>query len=89
MVIVTIIMCTRVACAALTFVIRYAAIMEPLDSSNNLADWPIPAALSIWECIAAISRGHESIHNTQVCEQHARSSKDQTEFNNLLLPNGF
>jgi hypothetical protein len=64
MVIVTIIMCTRVACAALTFVIRYAAIMEPLDSSNNHADWPIPAALPIWECIAAISSG------ARVCPQN-------------------
>ena len=57
MVIVTIILCIRLACVALTFVIRYAAIIEPLDSSNNHADWPIPAAPASWECIAAISRG--------------------------------
>ncbi|MBL8790262.1 MAG: hypothetical protein JNM45_07170 [Rhizobiales bacterium] len=69
MIVLTIVLCIRVAYAAMTFVIRHAAIIEPLDSSNNHADWPIPAARSIWELVAPISSGGGLLVHLIRCER--------------------
>jgi hypothetical protein len=46
-----------VAQATMTFVIIVMAIMFPVDSPNNRAEWPIPAANFTWELPAAFTRG--------------------------------